>query len=52
LRDFYQGQWTVGRNQGDRIGQIFAYWAIVHFGQFILKLHNYATFLDNFFHGT
>jgi hypothetical protein len=26
--------------QGDHIGRIFAYWAIVFFGQFFGKLHN------------
>jgi hypothetical protein len=36
--------------QGDRIGQILAYWAVVYFGQFF-KQQKQHKFLGYFFHG-
>jgi hypothetical protein len=39
-----------GRQQGYRIGRIFAHWAIVYFGQFFLKIAaEMAQILDYFF---
>jgi hypothetical protein len=35
--------------QGDQIGRIFAYWAIVFFWQFFWKLQKEPKFLGNFF---
>jgi hypothetical protein len=37
---FHQLYWHLagsGQEQGDQIGQIFAYWPIVYFGQIFLK---------------
>jgi hypothetical protein len=36
-------------NQGDQIGRIFAYWAIVYFGQFYENYKRIPNFLGNFF---
>jgi hypothetical protein len=37
-------------NQGDQIGRIFAYWAIVFFGQFIENYRISANSWATFFH--
>jgi hypothetical protein len=38
--------------QGDQIGRIFAYWAIVYFGKFDEIYRNSPNFWANFFHDT
>jgi hypothetical protein len=37
--------------QDDQIGRIFAYWAIVHFRQFFIKLASVGHILGYFFRG-
>jgi hypothetical protein len=38
--------------QGDQIGRIFAFWAIVFFGQNLENYRNSANFWATFFHDT
>jgi hypothetical protein len=38
--------------QGDQIGRIFAYWAVVSLRQFYENYRGGANFLGNFSHGT
>jgi hypothetical protein len=39
-------------SQGDQIGQIFAQWGIVYFGQWFENYRRSAHFWATFFHGT
>jgi hypothetical protein len=36
--------------QGDHIGRIFAYWAIVYFGQFVVNYKSRRNFVAAFYH--
>jgi hypothetical protein len=40
---------VFSRKQDDRIGRIFAYWAIAFFGQFLKTAEGALTFLATFF---
>jgi hypothetical protein len=41
----------VENGQGDQIGQIFAKWAIVYFGQFFFNYEGSRHFFATLFHG-
>jgi hypothetical protein len=51
FRCFYFLPWKRTRDQGDQIGRIFAYWAIVYFGQFIENYGSSPDFCAPFSHG-
>jgi hypothetical protein len=47
----YECRWPITRKQGDRIGRIFVYWAIIYFCQFFWYSKVAQRFLATFFLG-